>query len=386
MLKGFIVRIFPTQEQEEKIWKHINGSRFVWNYAIEMQEKRYNIDKYFYGKYELRKIIQELTKQSDYNWLKEISTHTIGLVCELVYNSYLRFFNGISQKPHFKSKKKDKPSYFTRAERTYFNNNETVHIEKVGNIKFKTNYSLPRGMKNCKLYRTGIKYRNGKWLLFFSMDCENQTVALNDYKIGIDVGVKRFATIACSDSSFYCYNNINYSKRIKALTKKLKHLSRNLNRKYQTNNKNHNYDCLWYKSNNIIKLEAQIRKIYSKINNIKRDFIHKVTHDIVSMRPKSITIEDLDLIGIEKNKHLAKCVADQYLSEFKRQIEYKSEKYGIELIKADRFYPSSKTCSRCGCIKPTLKLYERTFVCNECGFEIDRDLNAAINLMNYSTT
>ena len=235
----------------------------------------------------------------------------------------------------------------------------------------------------CKFSNPRICYENNKWILSFGIECNNQAFELNDFSIGIDLGIKETAVVSFEDKSLI-FKNINKTKRVKNLKRKLKHLQRKVSRKYHTNNKNNTYECKWFKSNNILKTEEQIRKIYAKISNIRKNYNHQTTHKLVSLLPKRVVMEDLNISGMMKNRHLSKAIQEQCFYEFIRQMKYKCEWLGIEFIQADRFYPSSKTCNHCGNIKKDLKLSDRTYICEHCGFTIDRDLNAAMNLANYS--
>ena len=179
------------------------------------------------------------------------------------------------------------------------------------------------------------------------------------------------------------FHNINKSQRVRKLKSKLKHLQRNVSRKYDTNNRLKVYEDKWHKSNKIIKLEKQIAEIYRKLANIRNNYLHQTTHYLVSLNPKQITIEDLDVSRMMKNRHLSRAIAEQCLYEFRRQIEYKSEERGIKVVVVPRFYPSSKTCSCCGNYKKDLKLSYRIYRCEHCGSVIDRDFNAALNLERY---
>ena len=172
--------------------------------------------------------------------------------------------------------------------------------------------------------------------------------------------------------------NINKSSKVKKLEKKLKRLQRKCSRKYEMNKVGKQF----IKTKNIIKLEEEIKLIHRRLTNIRTNHIHQATNSIVKQYPYRIVMEDLNISAMTKNRHLSKSIAVQKLSEFTRQIEYKCEFNGIEFIKADRFFPSSKMCSSCGSIKKDLKLSERIYKC-ECGLIIDRDKNASINLSNY---
>ena len=204
----------------------------------------------------------------------------------------------------------------------------------------------------------------------------------NTEGIGIDLGIKELAIVS-KGKEVFIFKNINKGSKIKRLKSKLKHMQRVVSRKYHTNNKLHIYDKKWTKSKLIIKYENKIAKLQEKISNIRKDYLHKTTTSLIQMYPYRIVLEDLNIQGMMKNKHLSKAIQEQSLYEFRRQIQYKAEWNNIEVVVVDRFYPSSKTCSCCGKIKKDLKLKDRIFECS-CGFVIDRDINASINLMNYS--
>ena len=382
MIKGFKVRLFPNEIQTQLLWKHINVSRFVWNYALAEQLNRYKNGEKHLNKYGMRDMFIVLKQTKEYSWLKEVSAHTIGNVCIDLDKAYTSFFKKISSKPKFKKKNKCKNSFPVRCETVYFAN-DCVNIEKIGKIKYQSDREMPQGRNVCKFTNPRIAFENNKWILSFGMECENQTRELTDLSVGIDLGVKELAVVAYGDNH-KVYKNINKSKRVKTLKHKLVHLQRKVSRKYETNNKNKVYDTKWYKSNGILKTEEQIRKIYNQLSNIRKNYTHQTTHEIISLLPKRIVMEDLNVSGMMKNKHLAKAISEQMFYEFIRQMKYKCEYNGIEFVQVDRFYPSSKTCHKCGCIKHDLKLSDRTYICSECGEVIDRDLNAAINLANYS--
>lgn len=193
--------------------------------------------------------------------------------------------------------------------------------------------------------------------------------------MGIDLGIKELAI--CSDGTIY--DNINKTVKTKKLEKRLRRLQRKVSRKYQNNKEGSTF----VKTCNIIKLEKQIKLLQRRLSNIRKNHLHQTTSSIVKTKPRRIVIEDLNVSGMMKNRHLAKAIQKQGFYEFRRQLEYKTKNKGIELVIANRFFPSSKTCSYCGIINKDLKLSDRVFNC-ECGFSIDRDLNASINLANYN--
>ena len=222
-----------------------------------------------------------------------------------------------------------------------------------------------------------LTYNGLNWYLSIAVEIKNEIKPiLTNESIGIDVGVKDLAIL----SNGIVYKNINKSKKVKKLEKKLKRLQRKSSKKYEKNKQGNKI----IKTNNIKKLEVKIRKIHKMFTNIRTDYIQKTTTEIVRTKPSQIVMETLNIKGMMKNKHLAKYMQKQKLFEFKTLIKYKSNKYGINFIEVNRWYPSSKTCSECGYVKSKLSLKEREFICEDCGIVIDRDLNAAINLSRYS--
>jgi putative transposase len=222
-----------------------------------------------------------------------------------------------------------------------------------------------------------ISFDGKYWYISVGIEQEINKPELNDFTLGIDVGIKDLAITSIADLKF---SNINRTKKVKKLEKKLKRLQRKVSNKYIKNKKGESYQ----KTNNIIKLEKRIKLVNRKLNGIRNNHLHQATSKIVKTKPSTIIMETLNISGMMKNKHLSKAIAQQKLFEFKRQIQYKSDKQGIKFVEADKWYPSSKTCSKCGHIKKNLSLSERTYICEKCDYIIDRDYNAAINLSRYS--
>ena len=196
--------------------------------------------------------------------------------------------------------------------------------------------------------------------------------------IGIDLGIKNLAT--CSDGTVY--PNINRAAKVRNLKKKQRRLQRAISRKYEMNNtKGERYR----KTRNIIKSERKLLRLHHRLANIRQNYRHQITSAIIGRKPNSIVLEDLNVRGMMSNRHLAKAVQEQGFYEFRRQIEYKAAWSGLRVVIADRFYPSSKICIACGHVKKNLRLSERIYHCENCGNEIDRDLQAAMNLKRYAS-
>lgn len=359
------------------IWQHIGACRFIWNYMLALQiKRRENREKHLSG-FDMVKIISPLKRQEEYIWLKDVSSNSLHRICLTLAEDYNLYFKKGSGFPRFKSKKKSKPSYPVRSNSMYFDRN-SVRIEKIGHIKYKSDFEFLQGTGH-KFCNAHISFNNGKYMLSFGIECENQAPILTDKSMGIDLGIKELAVVACGDEQIV-FHNINKSKRVCDLKRKLKHTQRTISRKYEASKQR---TGRYEKTKNIEREEDKIRKLYARIANIRNDYLHQSTAKLISMLPRRVVMEDLNVCGMMKNKHLSKAIAEQCFYEFIRQMKYKCEWNGIDFVQADRFYPSSKTCSECGCIKRDLKLSDRVFVCPDCGFTIDRDYNAAINLMRY---
>lgn len=371
MKKSIRIRLLPTQEQELLMLKSIGCSRFTYNWALNKCNELYQ-QGIKYNMSDVRKEFTQLKKQDDFKWLNEVSNTTMVESMRSLDKAFKSFFKKIGKYPKFKSKRKLRQSFYVRYDRLHFKNN-ICNIEKIGKVKFKTNYKIP----NCKYSNPYCSFDGKYWYLSFGVEVEeNQTTLNKDLSIGIDLGISNLAILNCLDKPI---KNINKTKRVKRLNKRLKRLQRQISRKYEANKQGNKF----VKTNNIIKLEKQIKSLHRKLSNIRLNHTHQTTNKIIKLYPYRIVMEDLNISGMMKNKYLSKAIQEQCFYEFIRQMKYKCEFNGIDFIQVDRFYPSSKTCSCCGQIKSDLKLKDRIYVCDNCGFEIDRDKNASINLGNY---
>lgn len=368
------VRLYPTEIQEKKLLQCVGTARFIYNWTLARQEENYKNGGKFIKDGDLRKEITQL-KKSELSWLNEVSNNVAKQAVKDACNAYKRFFKGLANKPRFKSKKKSKPSFYNDNIKLKVKEGKLVNIEKVGWIR--TNEQLPVGVKYTN---PRVSYDNKYWYISVGIEREVENVESTGESIGIDVGIKDLAI--CSNG--ITFKNINKTKEIKRLKKVLKRKQRKVSRKYEMNKikKGGENRCRFKKTNNIIKLENQIKLLHRKLSNIRSNHIHQATNKIVKTKPSRVVVETLNIKGMMKNRHLSKAISEQCLYEFHRQMKYKCEKYGIEFVEADKWYPSSKTCSKCGTIKKDLKLKDRIYKCT-CGLSIDRDLNASINLSRY---
>lgn len=365
------IRIYPNKMQEEKLKQFVGASRFIYNWALDRQIKNYKDGNKFISSFTLQKDLTNLKKEIDYTWLNGVSSAMLKRSVENLCKSYIGFFTGKSKYPKFKSKKKSKKSFFVRTDRLNVED-KSVNFEKIGRIKIKKN-NIPIDIKLSNSY---CSFDGKYWYLSFGFEQkENQLELDKNLSIGIDLGIKDLAILSNGD----VYKNINKSKEMRRLYSKLKRLQRKVSNKYDKNK----VGSKFVKTNNIIKLEKQIKLVHRRISNIRNTYNHKLTSDIIKMKPYRIVVEDLNVSGMMKNRHLSKAIGQQCFYEIRRQFDYKCKFNGIELVIADRFYPSSKTCYKCGNVKSDLKLKDRVYKCDVCDNEIDRDVQASINLSNY---
>ena len=373
MIKSIKIRLSPTKEQEELMFQSVGIARFAYNWGLSKWEEMYK-EGIKPSKAKIRKEFNNsIRKNDDFKWLYNVSGQITAQAFADLEDAYKNFFDGLAQRPKFKNKKKSKKSFYVRYDAIKFSNNR-VNIEKIGKVKYSSNYKIPKLDK----YTNPRCHFDGKyWYLTFGFEHGESQASLNeDLSIGIDLGISHLAIVNHLDKPI---KNINKSKEVRRLKKKLKRLQRQVSRKYEMNKKGSKF----VKTNNIIKLERQIKLVHRRLNNIRNNHIHQATSKIIKLNPYRVVMEDLNVSGMMKNKHLAEKIAEQKFYEFKRQMKYKCQFNKIEFVEADRWYPSSKACSCCKNIKKDLKLSDRTYICNECGLVIDRDKNASINLGNY---
>lgn len=331
-------------------------------------------------------MVRELTNvKKNKDFLSEVSILSLQIILGDLNDAYQNFFRRVKKKqnpgfPKFKSKKHSKSKYPICANRMYFEKN-MVQIQKLGKVKYKTDFDLPEG-KNVKFINPRLEYikTSNKYMLSFGLEVENQNLELNDYSVGIDLGVKELAVISY-DGNSDVYHNINKSSKMKKLEQRKKSLQRSISRKYDQNRIGKKF----IKTKNIEKQELELLKIYTKQKNIRDNYIHQTTSSIIKLKPKRVVMENINVSGLLKNKHLSKSIQEQNFFKFITYMKYKCEFNGIDFIQADRFYPSSKTCSCCGTYHKDIvnSLRVRSWTCPDCGTFHDRDVNAARNLENY---
>lgn len=394
MLLSKKIRLKPTSEQEILFRKSAGVARWAYNYFLSENERVWQ-EYLANGKTgaksvsegEVRKYINNVLKKTTHTWLSEVGSNVMKQAVKDAKSAWDRFFKGLGERPCYKSKRKSKPSFYVNYE-SLSRKNGGFHGEKVGFVK--TSEPLPKLPKGQKYSNPHISFDGKYWYLSIGYEIPETSCELNGGSIGIDLGIKDLAI--CSNGKVY--KNINRSCEVRRLERILKREQRKLSKMLEMN-----ISCYKTVGNkqipvfikplqecrNFQKQKKIIKLLHRRLANIRNNYLHQTTTEIVKTKPSRIVMETLNVKGMMKNKHLAKAIQKQKFYEFKRQISYKCQKSGIALVEVPTFYPSSKTCSCCGCIKRDLKLSDRIYRCNECGLVIDRDFNASLNLANYQS-
>ena len=380
MLKSFKTEINPTEEQKVKIRKTIGTCRYIYNfYLAHNKELHDNGEKFMSGKsFSVWLNNEYLPKNPDKLWMKEVSSKSVKRSIENGCVAFTRFFKHQSAFPNFKKKgKSDVKMYFVknnpkdcRCER------HRMNIPSLGWVRMKEKGYVPTTKDGYVMKSGHVSIKADRYYVSVLIEIPNNKTADNSNEgIGIDLGLKDFAIV----SNGKTYKNINKSAKLKKLEKQLIREQRSLSRKYENLKKGESTQRA-----NIQKQKLKVQKVHHKIDNIRTDYINKTIAEMVKTKPSYITIEDLNVSGMMKNKHLSKAVASQKFYEFRTKLQAKCKENGIELRVVDRWYPSSKTCHCCGAIRKDLKLSDRIFEC-DCGYIEDRDFNAALNLRDATT-
>ena len=380
MLKSFKTEINPTEEQKARIRKTIGTCRYVYNFYLGHNKALHdNGEKFMTGKsFSLWLNNKYIPDNPDKTWIREVYSKAVKKSIEDGCAAFTRFFKHQSDFPKFKKKgKSDVKMYFVR------NNPKDCQCERhrlkiptLGWVRIKEKGYIPT-TKDGYMIRSGtVSVKAGRFYVSVLVELPDVNINNNlNEGIGIDLGLKDFAII----SNGKTYRNINKSAGLKKLEKQLIREQRSLSRKYENLKKGE-----FTQRANIQKQKLKVQKLHHKMDNIRTDYINKTIAEIVKTKPSYITIEDLNVKGMMKNRCLSKAVASQKFYEFRTRLKAKCDENGIELRVADRFYPSSKTCHHCGSVKKNLKLSDRIYRC-ECGYVADRDLNAALNLKDTKT-
>lgn len=373
--KSFKTEINPTEEQKVKIRKTIGTCRFIYNfYLAHNKELHENGEKFMSGKsFSVWLNNEYLPKHPEYAWIKEVSSKSVKHSIECGCIAFTRFFKHQGGFPRFKKKNKsDVKMYFVKNNpKDCYCERHRISIPTLGWIRLKEKGYIPTTKDGCIVKSGFVSIKAGRYYVSVLVEVADTKIT-NHFNegIGIDLGLKDFAVV----SNGKTYKNINKSGKIKKLEKQLMREQRSFSRKYENSKKGESTQRA-----NIQKQKLKVQKLHHRIDNIRTDYINKTIAEIVKTKPSYITIEDLNIKGMMKNRHLSKTVASQKFYEFRAKLQTKCNEYGIELRVVNRWYPSSKTCHHCGCIKKDLRLSDRIYRCS-CGYIEDRDLNAALNL------
>ena len=398
MKRAYKIEINPTNEQKSKIHQTIGVSRFIYNFYIARNKEIYEREGKFVSGMDFSKWLNNeyIPNNQEMKWIKEVSSKATKQAIMNGDKAFRDFFKKAKGFPKFKKKKnQDVKAYFPKNNKTDWTiERHRVKIPTLGWVRLKEFGYIPINsmVKSGTVSKKADRYYVSILVEERDIKTSNSNIGIkisnsntgikisnsNNEGLGIDLGIKEFTV--CSDG--IKFKNVNKTSTIKKAEKKLKREQRKLSRKYESlkirNKKEKGGNAT---SQNIQKQVVKVQKLHQRLRNIRTDYINKIVSSIIKQKPSYITIEDLNVKGMMKNKHLSKAIASQKFFEFKTKLMSKCKQNDVELRIVDRFYPSSKTCSQCGEIKKDLKLSDRVYKCS-CGLVIDRDLNASINLRN----
>lgn len=378
MLRAYKLEIKPTEQQVIKINKTIGVCRFIYNFYIAHNQEVYKNGGKFVSGVSFSKWLNNefIPNNQNYSWIKDVSSKAVKQSIMNGEKAFKKFFKKETGFPRFKKKNRsDIGVYLPKNNKTDFTiERHRLKVPTLGFVRLKEYGYIP---VNSIVKSGTITKKCNRYYISVLVEEELKTNA-STYTdgIGIDLGLKEFAIISDGKT----FKNINKSSKVKKLNNSLKREQRKLSRKYESLKVRNKKEGGNATRQNIQKQVLKVQKLHNRINNIRTDYINKTINELVKTKPEFINIEDLNISGMMKNRHLSKAISEQKFFEFRYKLVNKCHQNKIEVRLSNRFYASSKTCSKCGSIKKDLKLSDRTYVCKECGTVIDRDLNAAINL------
>ncbi|WP_413906979.1 RNA-guided endonuclease InsQ/TnpB family protein [Clostridioides sp. ZZV14-6150] len=379
MKRAYKIEINPSDEQKSKIHKTIGVSRFIYNFYIAHSKEIYEKEGKFVSGMDFSKWINNeyVPNNKDMKWIKDVSSKATKQAIMNGDKAFKDFFKGAKGFPKFKKEKnQDVKAYFPKNNKTDWTiERHRVKIPTLGWVRLKEFGYIPIN----SIVKSGtVSQKSNRYYVSILVEEDDIRVSkCTNEGIGIDLGIKDF--LICSDKKKF--KNINKTSTVKKVEKKLKREQRKLSRKYESLKIRNKIEEGRATRQNIQKQVVKVQKLHQRLTNIRTDYINKTVSSIIKQKPSYITIEDLAVSNLMKNKHLSKAIASQKFFEFKTKLMSKCKQNNIELRIVDRFYPSSKTCSQCEEINKNLKLKDRVYKCS-CGLSIDRDLNASINLKN----
>lgn len=387
MLKSYKTEILPTPEQKQIIHRTIGVCRFVYNFYLAHNKEIYEKEERFVSGYEFSVWLNNeyLPQNPEFSWIREVSSKSVKQSIMNAQRAFKNFFSHKSGFPNWKKKSNsDVKMYFVKngAKQIISCERHRIKIPTLDWVRLKEKVYIPTDSNTYIIKSGSVSMKAGRYYVSVLVkELETEKPVLNDFGIGIDLGIKEFAV--CSDGRFFA--NINKSVCVRKLEKSLKRQQRKLSRKYESLKKSTNNLKGEATRQNIRKQKLKVQRLHHRLECIRTDYINKVISELVKTKPAWITLENLNISGMMKNRHLSKAIAQQKFFEFRTKLTAKCKEYGVELRFVDRFYPSSKICHNCGCIKSDLKLSDRIYTCSECGYTADRDFNASLNLRDCLT-
>lgn len=382
MLKSYKVEINPTLEQKQLIHQTLGVCRFVYNFYLAHNKEVYEKEKRFVSGMDFSKWLNNefIPNNPEYQWIKNVGSKAVKQSIMNGERAFKRFFKKQSGFPKFKKKKDQNiKAYFPKNNKTDWTiERHRIKIPTLKWIRVKEFGYIPT---NVKVISGTVSMKVDRYYVSVLIEVEEIIKPqLNNFGIGIDLGLKEFAIV----SNGIIKTNINKTKKVKKLEKQLKREQRKLSRKYESLKVRNKKEGGTATRQNIQKQVVKVQKIHQTLSHIREDYLNQSVSELVKTKPSYITIEDLNVKGMMKNRHLSKAISKQGFNMFKVKLTDKCKEYGIELRIVDRWYPSSKLCHECGNIKKDLKLSDREYIC-DCGYHIDRDYNASLNLRDAKT-
>ena len=378
LLKGLKTEIKPTPEQRVTLLKAIGTCRFVYNLFVAQADQRYQDGEAYMGAYDFSKYLNHeyLSKNPDKCWIKEANAKAVKQALINADRAYQRFFKKQGGHPNFKKKGVDEPSYYfvrNGSKQPIVCERHRIKVPGLGWVTLKEYGYFPTAAN--VIHSGSISLHAGRFFCSVLVEVPNAEIVKPETKgLGVDLGIKSLATVSDGRE----FPNINKTRKVKKLEKKLKREQRRLSRKRESQKKKSKKGK--DSSKRYDKQRVKIQKLNNRLDCMRKDYLRQTVASLVKAKPEFVAIEDLNVCGMMKNRHLSKAVAQQNFYGFRDFLTWKCKVQGIALHVVDRWYPSSKTCHFCGTLKSGLKLSERSYVCEGCGRVIDRDLNAALNI------
>lgn len=382
MLITYKVEINPTNNQQWLLDRHIGGSRWAYNLFLDMNKRRYQDGYHYMGAYEFSKWFntEYLEANPDDMWIKDLSSKSVKQAFIDADMAMKRFFKHLSGYPHFRAWKREQGSYyFVKNSKSQIIPVERhrIKLPKIGWVRLKEYGYIPTAAEHFVVKQGRVKKHAGRYYLTCLVEqADPVQPELTGEGVGIDLGVKEFAIL----SNGTIYGNRNKSSRVKRLRKQLRRLQRKQSRQYLAFKARKQKEGNSATDLNLAKTRLRMQRLYQRLQNIQTDYQNKIIAAVVTTKPQWVALEDLNVKGMMKNRHLAKATSYQGFYNFRVKLVAKCQQLGIPVHLTNRFEPTSKLCHECGAKKVDLKLSDRIYRCPVCDYVEDRDINAALNI------